>query len=80
MIKSTIKIIKKILWTRPKCPVDNKWCAHYDGMFCTMDINCKVLDYKNKQEFNNENNIYTITSNNLHSRETRGFKLNEFYT
>ena len=48
MIKSTIKIIKKILWTRPKCPVDNKWCAHYDGMFCTMDINCKVLDYKNK--------------------------------
>ena len=48
MIKSTIKIIKKILRTRPMCPVDKKWCAHYDGMFCTMDTSCRVLDYKNK--------------------------------
>ena len=48
MIKSTIKIIKKILRTRPMCPVDKKWCAHYDGMFCTMDISCRVLDYRNK--------------------------------
>ena len=46
MIKSILKIIKKILWTKPMCPVDKKWCAHYDGMYCTMDISCRVLDYK----------------------------------
>lgn len=50
MVNSTIKIIKKILRTRPTCPVDKKWCAHYDGMFCTMDIRCRVLDCKNKKE------------------------------
>ena len=46
MIKSAIKIFKKILFTRPMCPVDKKWCAHYDGMFCTMDNSCKALDYR----------------------------------
>ena len=43
MIKQIIRIIKKIWYTRPQCPVDKKWCAHYDGMYCTMNRNCPVL-------------------------------------
>ena len=43
MIKQIIKAIKKIWCTRPQCPVDKKWCAHYDGMYCTMNKNCPEL-------------------------------------
>ena len=47
MIKQIIKAIKKIWCTRPQCPVDKKWCAHYDGMYCTMDKNCLALKTDN---------------------------------
>lgn len=38
-----IKAIKKIWHTRPMCPVDKKWCAHYDGTGCTMDVICPMF-------------------------------------
>lgn len=43
MFNGLIKAIKKIWYTRPQCPVDKKWCAHYDGMYCTMSRDCPVL-------------------------------------
>ena len=43
MIKQIVKAIKKIWYTRPQCPVDKKWCAQYDGLCCTMNIDCPVL-------------------------------------
>ena len=43
MIKQIVKVIKKIWYTRPQCPVNKKWCAHYDGIYCTMDKNCSEL-------------------------------------
>ena len=43
MIKQIIRTIKKIWYTRPQCPVDKKWCVHYDGMYCTMNKNCPAL-------------------------------------
>lgn len=50
-MKSFIRILKKIIYTRPLCPVDKKFCAHYDGMGCTFDNSCPVL-----KELNNDNN------------------------
>ena len=44
MIKSILRAITKVLNTRPQCPVDKKWCAHYDGIYCTFDSSCKVLN------------------------------------
>ena len=38
-----IKAIKKLWYTRPMCPVDKKWCAHYDGVYCTMDGSCLMF-------------------------------------
>lgn len=43
MICKVIRAIKKICYTRPVCPVDKKWCAHYDGIGCTMDSNCLMF-------------------------------------
>lgn len=43
MFKNILRAIIKISHTEPKCPVDKKWCAHYDGIYCTFDSSCKVL-------------------------------------
>ena len=46
MMDRLIRAIKKLWYTRPMCPVDKKWCAHYDGMCCTMDDSCPMLKVK----------------------------------
>lgn len=43
MIDKIIRAVKRMCYTRPMCPVDKKWCAHYDGMGCTMDSSCPIL-------------------------------------
>ena len=43
MMNKLIIAIKKLWYTRPMCPVDKKWCAHYDGACCTMDDSCPML-------------------------------------
>ena len=41
------RVFIKVLYTRPICPVDKKWCAHYDSMCCTFDSTCLVLQDHN---------------------------------